>query len=87
MKKTILIFLFLSLSLIANEVENEPRHSLYEIKVLKNSQSILTFEEIEEIQNFMYRNNLYEVWLKTSNGKWRKYSRIKQKCTCESQNI
>ena len=85
MKKTIL-FLFLTLSLFANESEN-PQHTLYEVKVLKSSQAVLTFEELEEIKFFMIRNDLYEVWIKSPNGKWRRYWRPKQQCSCESQNI
>ena len=84
MKKTIL-FLFLTLSLFANESEN-PQHTLYEVKVLKSSQAVLTFEELEEIKFFMIRNDLYEVWIKSPNGKWRRYWR-ERKCSCESSNI
>jgi hypothetical protein len=87
MKKTILIFLFCTLSLFASETENQPQHTLYEVKVLKSSQAVLTFEELEEIRFFMIRNDLYEVWIKSPNGKWRRYWRPKQQCSCESQKI
>lgn len=85
-KMILILILFLNVSIFGNETL-EPNHSLYEVKVLKSSRAILTFEEIEDIKFFMIRNDLYEVWLKSSNGKWRRFWRPR-KCSCESsQNI
>ena len=88
MKKTILIFLFLTFSLFAigNEI-TEPQHSVYEVKITKDSSSSLMFEELEDLQFFMIRNEIYEVWLKSPQSKkWRRYWRSR-KCSCESNTI
>jgi hypothetical protein len=86
MIKTIL-FLFLTLSLFASETEN-PQHTLYEVKVLKSSQAVLTFEEMNEINFFMYTHNLYQVYIKSPESKkWRRYWRPRPKCSCESQSM
>ena len=87
--KTILMILILTLSLplfstekVENEIK-EPTHSVYQVKVFKTSNSTLEFEELEDLQFFMIRNDLYEVWLKSpSSTKWRRYWRPKR-CSCE----
>lgn len=86
--KTILMILLLSLPLLSNESEiQEPQHSLYQVKVLKSSNAVLEFEELEEVKFFMYRNELYEVWLKAPEAKkWRRFWRPK-KCSCETQSV
>lgn len=85
--KTILMILLLSLPLLSNESEiQEPQHSIYQVKVLRSSNAVLEFEEIESIKDFMYRNELYEVWLKAPEAKkWKKFWRTK-KCSCETNS-